>query len=134
MSDLPPLPDASNRPDPTGSTGDGWVDLCSLQDVPGQGAQYVAVENRGLAVMRTLDDQVRVVDNACPHAGGSLSGGYVEVVEGKACAICPWHGWPFDLETGACVDNPAYRVKCYPVRVDGGRVWVRISPDRAHGP
>ena len=38
---------------------------------------------------------------------------------------CPWHGWEFDLETGACLDDPALRAAVYPVRVEGDRVLVR---------
>ncbi|MGH3013703.1 MAG: Rieske (2Fe-2S) protein, partial [Gaiellaceae bacterium] len=38
---------------------------------------------------------------------------------------CPWHGWEFDLETGACLDEPSLRAAVYPARVEDGRVLIR---------
>ena len=43
---------------------------------------------------------------------------------GKRTLRCPWHGWEFDLESGACLDEPTLRAAVYPVRVDEGRVLV----------
>ena len=39
---------------------------------------------------------VAVMDNACPHAGASMAGGWIEA----GCAVCPQHAWAFDLITG----------------------------------
>ncbi|MGH3040143.1 MAG: Rieske (2Fe-2S) protein, partial [Gaiellaceae bacterium] len=44
---------------------------------------------------------------------------------GRRSVRCPWHGWEFDLETGACLDEPALRAAVYPARVEGGRVFVQ---------
>lgn len=64
----------------------------------------------------------RVMDDACPHAGGSLSAGVID----DGCVICPWHGWAFNADSGACPDNEAYRVRVYAVRVHNGRVLARL--------
>ena len=100
-----------------------WTDLCAFDDVPpaGRGGKYVIFSDRGLAVFRMPDDSVRVLDDACPHAGGSLSAG---VINHELCAVCPWHGWEFNVDTGVCPDNHAYRVRTYPARVENGRVQV----------
>ena len=29
---------------------------------------------------------------------------------------CPWHQWPFEIETGRCLVDPKVRVKTYPVK------------------
>ena len=98
-----------------------WVDLCPLEDVPSEGGRYVSVANQGLAVFRAGPDRVHVIDNTCPHAGGSLSGGFVR--DGRV--VCPWHGWPFDLRTGRCPDNTQIAVTTHPSRVVDGRVQIR---------
>lgn len=59
------------------------------------------------------------LDNACPHSGGSLGDGYI--VRDKIS--CPWHGWPFELATGAGPDGEC--VPVYPVRITDG--WVEIG-------
>lgn len=37
---------------------------------------------------------------------------------------CPWHGWRYDVTTGARDEDPAVRVACYSVTVEGGVVSV----------
>jgi nitrite reductase/ring-hydroxylating ferredoxin subunit len=37
---------------------------------------------------------------------------------------CPWHGWRWDVATGANTNNPAVKVACFPVKVDGGSIFV----------
>jgi nitrite reductase (NADH) small subunit len=103
--------------------GQGWSSLCALADVPSEGGHYVVHDGRALAVFRDDTDIVRVIDDCCPHAGGSLSGGVV--VDG--CVHCPWHDWPFDLATGRCPDNPQIKVVTYPTRVADGQVWVEVG-------
>ncbi len=107
---------------------DGWLNLCAIADLPAEGGHYIEVGTRPLAVIRVpaanveRSEIIRVMDDHCPHAGGSLSAG--AVVDG--CVICPWHGWPFDVTTGVCPDAEAYRVKVYESRIENGRVWVKM--------
>jgi len=63
-----------------------------------------------------------VMDDACPHAGGSLSAGSLD----DGCVICPWHGWAFSVDSVECPDNAAYRVRVYDVRIEHGRVLARL--------
>jgi len=112
---------------PTTHFTDEWTDLCAIDEVPIGGGHYVVHEGRPVAVLRVADQTVRVMKDACPHAGGSLSAGYVDSESG--CVICPWHAWPFDLETGTCPDNEAYQVRTYPARIVGGRVMAKMDRD-----
>ena len=57
--------------------------------------------------------QAYAMDNACPHAGGSMSAGWVH----DGCAVCPWHAWPFKLDSGELRDAPGVKIRTYPVRV-----------------
>lgn len=101
---------------------DGWANLCALSDLPEVGGAYVVHNGLAVAVFRLNNDQVRVLDDACPHAGGSLSGGHIH----DGCVICPWHGWPFDAQTGQCPDNPSIKANTYPSRILDGRVWAKL--------
>ena len=53
--------------------------------------------------------------------GGPLSLGRLA----GARLTCPWHGWLYDVRTGQCL-LPARgaAVATYPVRIDGGDIWV----------
>jgi nitrite reductase (NADH) small subunit len=100
-----------------------WTDLCDFESLPQGQGKYLALRNHTLAIFRTRDDRVLVMDDTCPHAGGSLSAGHVE----NDCTVyCPWHHWPFQLQDGCCSDNLLYKVRTYPARVTNGRVEAKL--------
>lgn len=87
---------------------------------------YVEHGGHELAVFLLEDpERVVVIDNACPHASGNLSGG--EVTAGRV--TCPWHEWEFDLATGACTHSDRARVRHYPAEIRDGAVWVDLPGD-----
>jgi nitrite reductase/ring-hydroxylating ferredoxin subunit len=129
-----------------------WIDLCALSDLPREGGWRVVCDGRALAVFRVRGDgadEVRVLDDRCPHAGGSLSAGSIDRTlrdPGSArdldafatpdippghtgCVICPVHALAFDLDTGRCPEEPDPRlsVRVYPARVVAGRVEAQLS-------
>lgn len=46
-----------------------------------------------------VEGEYRAIEDACNHAGASLTGGDVR----GNCILCPMHGYKFDLRTGALV-------------------------------
>jgi len=96
-----------------------WTVLCEVSQVPDseQAGHYVTIGNRSLAIFRH-EGIWQVIDDTCPHAGASLSAGYVA----EGCVFCPWHAWPFDLKTGVCPDNEQIAVHHYPVRERAGQL------------
>ena len=112
-----------------------WIDLCLTSEVPENGGYYVTHQNHSLAVFRVPAQPTEgslypecafsVIDDRCPHAGGSLSSGFVQ----DGCVVCPWHHWPFDIFTGACPDNPNIRVRTHRVRIANDRVQCLIEQE-----
>ena len=98
-----------------------FVELIPLSKCRRGGGVFVEHDGRELAVFR-LDDPERVVviDNACPHAGGNLSGGEVT----GNIVTCKWHYWQFDLDSGSCIGSGRARVRRYRAEVRDGAVWV----------
>ncbi len=112
-----------------------WLAICSVGDIPYDTGKYVEVGNRALAVFRGRDgDDVRVMDDACPHAGAPLSAGHVDdsgvisggTPRGDGCVVCALHGWAFRLRDGRCPDNDAIGVRVYESRVVDGVVQVKL--------
>ena len=87
---------------------------------PGEG-KVVEVEGKTLALFN-VDGTYYAVDNTCLHRGGPLGEGELE---GKV-VTCPWHGWRYDVTSGANVNNPAVKVACFPVKVEGASVFVDV--------
>ena len=81
----------------------GWFIVAEASDlVPGE-AKAIYYFGRDLVVFRGESGKPSVVDAHCPHLGAHLAvGGKVE----DDCIRCPFHGWKFDGESGACVDIP----------------------------
>ncbi|WP_299058393.1 bifunctional 3-phenylpropionate/cinnamic acid dioxygenase ferredoxin subunit [uncultured Nocardioides sp.] len=105
--------------------------LCALDDVvPGEGLR-VTTTSPPVAVFRTDDDEVYVVDDTCTHQDASLADGYLE-----GCWVeCPLHESRFDLRTGAVDQPPAKRgVRTHAAQVVDGQVWAELSTDAPNLP
>ena len=100
----------------------GLTRVTTVAEVPPGAGRVVDVESRALAIFN-VDGQYFVVDNTCPHRGGPLGDGDLD----GPVVRCPWHGWAWDVTTGANVNNPAVRIGCYPVTVREGVVFVRLT-------
>lgn len=110
-----------------------WHDVGSLADLERDGTVIGRVAGREVGVLM-VDGEPRGVRNRCPHHGGPLCLGSVVPrvrgepgrygLAGSQALRCPWHGWEFDLATGACLDEPSMRVAVYPAEVADGRVRV----------
>ena len=80
------------------------------------------LDGRRVALVRT-GDTVHALDDSCPHAGGPLSEGTVA----SGAVTCPYHGWVWDLATGACrVPVRDARVTVYRAGVEAGDVWIDL--------
>jgi nitrite reductase/ring-hydroxylating ferredoxin subunit len=97
------------------------VKVAAAADVPVGTAQVVEAGGKPIALVNT-DGVLYAVDNSCLHRGGPLGEGDLDGV----VLTCPWHGWRWDVTTGANANNPAIRLACYPVTVEHGAVYVDV--------
>jgi nitrite reductase/ring-hydroxylating ferredoxin subunit len=101
------------------SSSGPWLSF-SAENLSGDRA-VVEAGDRQIVVLR-VGDELHAFDNACPHQGNPLVDGEVlgDVLE------CAYHGWRFDLGTGACLvgDESARR---YPVELVGGEIRIRLG-------
>jgi nitrite reductase (NADH) small subunit len=95
------------------------ADLAEL--LPDEGT-IVAVGARRIALFRR-GGEVHALDNVCPHAGGPLGLGDLR----DGVVSCPFHGWQFDVRTGACVSMPGEGVASWPTRLQGTTVYVDLD-------
>ncbi|MCC2641862.1 MAG: Dioxygenase, ferredoxin subunit [Nitrospira sp.] len=87
---------------------------------PGSG---MVAEVNGMSIaLFNVDGAFHAIDNTCVHRGGPLGEGDLE---GDVVA-CPWHGWQFNVKTGACVNNPSAKVASYEVTIEGTDIKVRL--------
>jgi nitrite reductase (NADH) small subunit len=75
-----------------------------------------------IVCVANIDGVLGAMDNVCLHRGGPLGQGMIE--GGKV--VCPWHGWAWDVTTGAAEQNPGMKVAVYPLKIENGDVLVEI--------
>ena len=98
--------------------------VASLDEVPPGRPTLVEAQGTPVVLVR-VGDSVYACNDTCGHQGGPLS-------EGKLSGTrltCPWHGWMYDVKTGACLmPSRGGAVPTYPTRVDEtGGVWIDVS-------
>lgn len=60
--------------------------------------------------------------NTCAHAEGPLGEGTLD----GSIVTCPYHGWRYDVTTGACLTHTDVMLATWPVAIEGDAVCVRL--------
>ena len=103
-------------------------------------AALVNINNKEVAVFR-YGQEVIATSSRCPHAGGPLHLGDIEVLPDRSlCVRCPWHKWAFRVnqaggcqqrgDEGECVFPPGRddkRLQVFPTKVDRKRSQIKIG-------
>jgi nitrite reductase (NADH) small subunit len=89
----------------------------SIHDIPpGEGRTY-AVDGDMIAVFRLRDGSVRALSAVCPHKGGPLADGQIDLQQ----VICPLHLNAWNLDSGCSLSGQP-DLTVYPVRVAGDQI------------
>jgi len=100
-----------------------WIDAAAQSDVPQDDVIGVDVGGHQIALY-SVDGNVLATDNICTHGHARLCEGFLEGHEIE----CPLHQGKFDVRTGQPTCAPATEaLRSYPVKVEGGRVWLAID-------
>ena len=77
-----------------------WYRVADSDELPAGRVKTVTVGTHSMALTH-IDGKFTAMDNRCPHQGGPLGEGSIEVgTDGQCWLRFPWHGWDFDPETG----------------------------------
>ncbi len=110
-----------------------WHRVADLDELPGGRVKTVTAGTLSMALTH-IDGSYTAMDNRCPHQGGPLGEGSIEVgKEGECWLRCPWHGWDFDPKTGRPPgghEDSGQRL--YPVEVRDDGIYVGIEADADH--
>ena len=98
-----------------------FTKVASAADIPAGGAKAVEAGGKTLALFN-CGGTFYAIENTCQHQGGPLAEGELS----GTTVACPWHGWEYDVTTGACQMDEAIKVASFPVKVVGGDVLVAV--------
>lgn len=123
------MPDAARRKQRT------WP-VAAVGDIPPGARKIVDVDGRSIGVFNVNGTLVAVL-NVCPHelapiCRGRVQGTTLPSVPGEfrwgregEILLCPWHGWEFDLLTGAALADKR-RLRRYPVTIEDDTIFVTL--------
>lgn len=118
------------------------IRACSSVDVPEDGRLVLDIGEQTIGIFR-VRGSLYAYENTCPHQGGPVCQGTMlpRVVENLNDAsepvgfafdsdnpriVCPWHGFEFDIVSGAHPANSAIRLAAIAVEETGSEIYVRL--------
>ena len=106
-----------------------WLDVCAITDIPPGCGVAALLAGRQIALVRPGEaEALFALSNYDPFSEAFVvARGIVGDRAGRPKIASPIYKQSFDLETGACLDDPAVKLPVYPVRVRHGRVEVEIG-------
>ena len=96
---------------------------------PGTAKLTATISVKSSSVMKTADGEVVTFSPFCPHARANLLHGRFE----NDTVTCHWHGWTFDLPSGAGTNNDSC-LSVFPVEVKAGVVYLLAENQEAEQP
>ncbi len=100
--------------------GPAEVPVAFVAEFPPGTLRTVRIGKWEIALAR-VGDEFYALGNVCRHAFGPLGQGFLD----GHVAVCPWHGWRFDVRDGT-TDHPGSDVATYPASVRDGYVFVTV--------
>ncbi len=113
----------------TGNDKTEWFLACTTDDVPTNGGVCVKYQDEQIALFHfTRRNEWYATQNQCPHRQQmALSRGMIGTQQDEPKIACPFHKKTFSLVTGECMNGDECAIKIYPVRVEGGNVFVGVT-------
>jgi nitrite reductase (NADH) large subunit len=110
-----------------------WVTVGKVADFPRDGGATIKYGRSQIAVFNvTSRGQWYATQNMCPHKKAFvLSRGIVGDAVGEPKVACPLHKKTFSLASGESLQGEEYRIRTFPVRIDGEQVQVQFPPEDA---
>lgn len=112
-----------------------WFKIAETDELPEGRVKTVTAGARSMALTH-FNGRYTAMDNRCPHQGGPLGEGSIEVGKDGRCWLrCPWHGWDFDPETGKPPgghEDAGQRL--YPVEVRDDGIYLGLEQEPARAP
>jgi nitrite reductase (NADH) small subunit len=98
-----------------------WKKVCLLEELPEGGTIETVFDDLIIAIFK-VEGKIYAMNGICPHHGGPLAQGKL-----RGCTVtCPWHGWQFDVTTGAYQSNQTLFQETYAVKIEEGMVLVNL--------
>jgi nitrite reductase (NADH) large subunit len=109
---------------------DEWVSVGMIADFPRDGGATIKYGNSQIAVFNfTSRGEWYASQNMCPHKKAFvLARGIIGDAAGEPKVACPLHKKTFSLSDGRSLQGEEYRIRTFPVKVEGEQVFLKLPP------
>ena len=105
-----------------------FVEALDLKDLPTNSHRVITVNGKEVLLFN-LRGEISAIGNICLHKGGPLSEGKIaEKYEGAYYVTCPWHGWEYNIKTGAAPPGFADQQSLYETIIKDGKIFISSKP------
>jgi len=105
-----------------------WFYACLAEDVPDNGGVCIKYQDKQIALFYfTRKGEWYATQNECPHRNQmALSRGMIGTQGDEPKVACPFHKNTFSLKTGKCLSGDICAIKTYEVKVEEGKVFIKV--------
>ncbi len=104
-----------------------FIKVTTLAELPPNSRKIVQVGMHKVALFN-YDGEITAMANACLHKAGPLGLGLVEKKYDGLYVTCPWHGWEYNIKTGAAPPGYKDQQAVYEVKVEGSDILLSSQP------
>ncbi|MBL7738143.1 MAG: Rieske 2Fe-2S domain-containing protein [Chitinophagaceae bacterium] len=92
-------------------------------DFATNGIAVAEMDGKKICVGR-FNDFLFAFAHKCPHAGGLLSEGYIDVLGN---VVCPLHRYKYDMKNGRNISGEGYYLKNWPVEIREDGIYAGVE-------
>ncbi|HPX85408.1 MAG TPA: Rieske (2Fe-2S) protein [Candidatus Hydrogenedentes bacterium] len=100
------------------------IKAAKVSDFENRCVRSVRILGRHVAIIKNPDSSFRAMEGGCKHQNADLTTGKVS----NGIVTCSWHGWQYDIESGACVQGGSASLRPYACRVEGDDILISLQP------
>lgn len=106
-----------------------WFAACRVEEAVENGGVCVKYGDQQIALFYfTRRNEWFATQNECPHRKQmALSRGLLGSAGDDLKIACPFHKKTFSLRTGECLSGDECSLKTFPVKVEDGLVYIKIT-------
>ena len=100
--------------------------ICAMNDIPHNAGVCALVDGKQIALFRIGDkNELYAISNYDPFSKANvISRGIVGTMGEIPKVVSPIYKQQFNLTNGHCIDNPKVSIPTYPIREQGGAIYV----------
>ncbi len=109
---------------------ESWVSVGTVADFPRDGGATIKYGKSQIAVFNFASrGEWYASQNMCPHKKAFvLARGIIGDAAGEPKVACPLHKKTFSLADGHSLQGEEYRIRTFPVKVEGEQVYLQLPP------